>query len=171
MSVARLFQPLTTLPSDLTPAAVQVARFCGAFIHPSDMHFDWSGFKKRLDAGIDDLSYDIFKNTNISFSEPTVSKIVDTIVAFLKDALHAALGAETLELLTRNTTVALASGSGMTEYLLLFAPPMGDLPTFFYSLVTTITLTVGRRPECYAEVTAMELVVQKGFKDPVALII
>ncbi|THU89956.1 volvatoxin A2 precursor [Dendrothele bispora CBS 962.96] len=65
------------------------------------------------------------------------------------------------------------------EYRVLFAFPNPDLPDFFYSLVTTIKLEANIKEESSwwglqsstsknfsAAIDAMELVVMKGFKDP-----
>jgi len=66
------------------------------------------------------------------------------------------------------------------EYRVLFAFPNPDLPDFFYSLVTTIKLEANIKEESSwwglvgsssrnfsAQIDAMELVVLKGFKDPI----
>lgn len=65
------------------------------------------------------------------------------------------------------------------EYRVLFAFPNADLPDWFYSLVTTIKLTADIREQSSwwglvssssknfsAEITAMELIVQQGFVNP-----
>ncbi|KAJ3814069.1 delta-endotoxin CytB [Lentinula aff. lateritia] len=72
-----------------------------------------------------------------------------------------------------------SSSNSSWEYRVLFAFPNPDLPDFFYSLVTTIKLEAdiqeesswwglesSTRKNFAATIDAMELVVLKGFKDP-----
>ncbi|KAF8827802.1 delta-endotoxin CytB [Lentinula edodes] len=72
-----------------------------------------------------------------------------------------------------------SSSNSSWEYRVLFAFPNPDLPNFFYSLVTTIKLEAdiqeesswwglesSTRKNFAATIDAMELVVLKGFKDP-----
>ncbi|KAF8800407.1 delta-endotoxin CytB [Phlegmacium glaucopus] len=194
------FQPLNKLPADLIHTSIQVSQFVGPFVIIKDdvKYFDWPGFKKRVDdySG-GDLSFDAFKDTNISRTESTVSTMVDKIVAFLQDALSVALDEKALKQLTATITATFtnlkesksegwasfnresSSNNSSWEYRLLFAIPMEDVPTFFYSLVTTIKLIADIHEESSwwglkssssknfsAEIMAMELVVEKNFKNP-----
>ncbi|KIY61619.1 delta-endotoxin CytB [Cylindrobasidium torrendii FP15055 ss-10] len=159
--------------------------------------FDWASFKSAVDnySG-DDLAIDKFKSTTISRSESTVTVMVEKIVNFLRDALAIIIDpkelAATIEATFTNLKEAKSNGwadfskessqnNSSWEYRILFAVPNPDLDEWFYSLVTTIKLTADIQEESSwwglvssssknfsATVDAMELVVQKGFKNPKA---
>jgi hypothetical protein len=123
--------------------------------------------------------------------------MVDKIVKFLVDAFSVVLSASDIVALTANITTTFtdlkvakengwadfskssSANNSSWQYRVLFAFPNPDLPTDFYSLVTTIKLEADIKEESSwwglvssssrnfsAEITAMELVVTKGFKAP-----
>jgi hypothetical protein len=145
----------------------------------------------------DELTFDKVQDNTINQQEATVKVMVDKITKFLSEALSVALSAKDIEALAANiettfTNLKSASETGFAsfhksssasnsswEYRVLFAFPNEDLPTDFYSLVTTILLTANIKEESSwwglvsstsknfgANITAMELVVSKGFRDP-----
>ena len=146
----------------LIPTALEVLKFCGSsvIIKEDKKYFDWPGFKKHVDdyKG-DDLSFDFFKDTNLSYDEVKVSIMVKDIVAFLKNALKVVVDAQFFEDLRATieatfTHLKKASEDGWAsfshktgasnsswEYRLLFANPADELPDYFFTLVTTIKLT------------------------------
>jgi hypothetical protein len=123
--------------------------------------------------------------------------MVEKISNFLLESLGAELNASEIEGLKANiettfTNLKTASSNGWAsfssssnsknsswEYRVLFAFPNPDLPTDFYSLVTTIKLEANITEETSwwglssstsknfsAAVTSAQLVITKGFKDP-----
>ena len=157
--------------------------------------FDWAAFKGAIDAYKgDDLSFDKFKVTTIARSEATVSIMVDKIAQFLLDALSVIIDktelAATIEETFTNLKSASSNGwadfsksstseNSSWEYRVLFSVPNPDLPDWFYTLVTTIKLEADIQNESSwwglvssssqnfsADISAMELIVQKGFRNP-----
>ncbi|OCH88328.1 delta-endotoxin CytB [Obba rivulosa] len=157
--------------------------------------FDWISFKAAIDAyKADDLSFDKFKNTTIARSESTVNVMADKIAQFLLEALSVIIDkkelAATIEATFTNLKSASSNGwadfnksstyeNSSWEYRVLFSVPNPDLADWFYTLVTTIKLEADIQDESSwwglvsssshnfsAEISAMELIVQKGFKNP-----
>ncbi|KZV60099.1 delta-endotoxin CytB [Peniophora sp. CONT] len=157
--------------------------------------FDWAAFKNSINSYTgDDLTFDKYKHTTIARSEATVKVMVDKIVKFLLDALSVVIDtvelAATIEATFTNLKTAKSNGwadwsksstssNSSWEYRILFAVPNPDLTEFFYSLVTTIKLEADIEEESSwwglvssssknfsATIDAMELVVMKGFRDP-----
>ena len=157
--------------------------------------FDWGGFKNAVNAYKgDDLTFDKFKENTIARSDATVKVMVDKIVKFLLEALSVVIDAGELAATIEATFTNLksaksngwadfskssASSNSSWEYRILFAVPNAELEDFFYSLVTTIKLEADITEESSwwglvssssknfsATIDAMELVVQKGFRNP-----
>lgn len=157
--------------------------------------FDWGGFKNAVNGYKgDDLTFDKFKENTIARSDATVKVMVDKIVKFLLEALSVVIDAGELAATIEATFTNLksaksngwadfskssASSNSSWEYRILFAVPNAELEDFFYSLVTTIKLEADITEESSwwglvssssknfsATIDAMELVVQKGFRNP-----
>ncbi|KAI0827133.1 delta-endotoxin CytB [Trametes gibbosa] len=157
--------------------------------------FDWAAFKNSVNAYKgDDLTFDKFKESTIARSDATVKVMVDKIVKFLLEALAVVIDAgelaATIEATFTNLKSAKSNGwadfnksstssNSSWEYRIMFAVPNPDLADFFYSLVTTIKLEANIQEESSwwglvssssknfsAIIDAMELVVTKGFKNP-----
>ncbi|KAJ7453276.1 delta-endotoxin CytB [Mycena galericulata] len=158
--------------------------------------FDWKGFKNAVNSYTgDDLTFDKFKENTIARSDATVTVMVDKIVTFLLEGLAVVIDAgelkATIEATFTNLKTAKSNGwadfnkasessNSSWEYRILFSVPNPDLTDFFYSLVTTIKLEadikeesswwglVGSSSKSFsATIDAMELVVMKGFRNPV----
>lgn len=144
----------------------------------------------------DDLAYSKYKDFKIYQQTATVDVMVNKIVEFLRITLSVVLSPGDIDALRANieatfTNLKQASDSGWAsfsgscngstsyEYRVLFAFPNPDLPDWFYGLVTTIKLTANiMAPSSWwdlvsssshnfaADIGAMELVVQQGFRNP-----
>ena len=157
--------------------------------------FDWGGFKNAVNSYKgDDLTFDKFKENTIARSDATVKVMVDKIVKFLLEALSVVIDAgelaATIEATFTNLKSAKSNGwadfsksstssNSSWEYRIMFAVPNAELENYFYSLVTTIKLEADITEESSwwglvssssknfsATIDAMELVVQKGFRNP-----
>ncbi|TFK50726.1 volvatoxin A2 precursor [Heliocybe sulcata] len=196
------FNEFSKLPENLVITSLQVMKFSGRYVklenNEEKKWFDWEGFHNAINnyKG-DDLTFDKYKSNKINQSEATVSTMVDKIVGFLKDALSVVLTEKDVLALKANieatfTNLQEAKENGWAdfsksssaensswEYRVLFAFPNPDLPSFFYSLVTTIKLEANIKEESSwwglvsstqknfsSQIDAMELVVMKGFRDP-----
>ncbi|KAJ3845858.1 delta-endotoxin CytB [Lentinula lateritia] len=133
----------------------------------------------------DDLMFDKYQNNRINQQSATVSTMVDKIVDFLCVVLSVALTEKDISALSKNfettfTNLENARDNGWADFsMMLFAFPNPDLPDFFYSLVTTIKLEADIKEEkswwglvhsdrrnFAATIDAMELIVLRGFKNP-----
>ncbi|KAH9950689.1 delta-endotoxin CytB [Amylocystis lapponica] len=194
----RTFDTFSKLPATLVPTSLQVMKFSGSYVkvEGDKKAFDWSAFKAAIDAYKgDNLTFDKFKNTTIVSSEVRVKVMTDKIAKFLLDALSVVIDitelAATIEATFTNLKKAKENGwadfmksnnegNSSWEYRIAFTVPNHDLPTYFYSLVTTIKLVADIKEESSwwgltsstsknfsATIDAMELVVEQGFKSPV----
>ena len=168
-------------------------KFAGRYLNQENKSFDWKSFKAAIDDydGVD-LTFDKYKNQTINQSTSTVDTMVTKIAQFLIDALGAVIDQQelTATILATFTNLKVNSESGFADYSkdasntsftyrIVFAIANKNIPSDFYSLVTTIKLTADIHEKSgwfglthsssqnfAAEIDALELVVSEGFKAP-----
>jgi len=195
MSSEDRFDDYDKLPANLVPTSKQVMKFSGRYLDTDTNKFDWTNFKKAIDnySG-EDLTFDLYKNTTINQSSATVKVMTDKIVAFLRDALRVLIDATELAATIEATFLNLkeASEKGWANfssssssqnssytYRVQFSFPNPNLPSDFYSLVSTIKLEANIKEESgwwgltssteknfAAIIDGLRLVVTEGFKAP-----
>ena len=170
-------------------------KFAGRYLDQENKKFDWGSFKKAIDDyDGSDLTFDKYQNTTINQSTATVDTMVNKVVQFLVDALGAVIDPKELAatILATFTNLKQQSDAGFADfsktsdatntsftYRIVFAVANKNIPSDFYSLVTTIKLTANIHEESgwwglthstsknfAAEIDALELVVTEGFRAP-----
>ncbi len=196
---ALAFDQFSKLPETLEPTLTEVIKFVSHSVKSNDptdtKRFNWKDFKAALDhyPGAD-LTFDMFKTTVVSQTDPTaVSMVVKKIAQFLFDALQAEVDLHELETTIEATFTHLrekkdkgvadfskgsSEGNSSWEYRAVFAIPLANLSNYFYGLVMTIKLEGdvadeeswdlrGSTPKNFsATIDLMRLVVTAGFRDP-----
>jgi len=192
------FQPIDALPNELKPASMQVLKFSQRYLklETDKKWFDWAGFKKAADdyPG-SDLVIAKFNQSTIIQQSQTASVMVDKVAKFLSEAFSASIDKSKIAAIILNTFTNLKEkgGSGFMqfssnkeknnsswEYRVLFSVPFENDGAYFYSLVTTITITAdvveqsswwgltsSTSKNFGVEINIAELVVEKGFKAPI----
>jgi hypothetical protein len=158
--------------------------------------FKWKEFHEAIDNYTgDELTFDKFQENHINQSQSTVDTMVEKITGFLMASLKVVLTEEEKTALRKNVETTFldiktisqtgfsswsSHGSNSSwEYRLLFAFSDKRAPDDFYALVTTLRLTADISNEASwfglsksssnnfgCDISAMRLVVTKGFKDP-----
>jgi hypothetical protein len=131
----------------------------------------------------DDLVSDRLVDNKINDPDAVVPTIVEKIVNFVIASTGVQIDAEEIATLKANMTKAFSDSKrtkdNTWEYRIFFAFPNPDLPTDFYSVVTTVKLVKNVTEESSwlglrktvseslsASVTTMQLIVTKDFKYP-----
>ncbi|KAK7047260.1 hypothetical protein VNI00_006491 [Paramarasmius palmivorus] len=145
----------------------------------------------------DELAMDKFQSNTINQQNATVSTMVDKIVDYLRAVFGVTLSDDVIGELSANIEKTFtdlktsqthgwanssksSSSRNSWQYRLHFAFPNPDLPNYFYSVLATINVEADIEEESSwwglrshtqknfsAAIDAMELIVQKGFEDPV----
>ncbi|KAJ8077080.1 hypothetical protein PM082_001503 [Marasmius tenuissimus] len=187
------------LPDQLISIAREVTSFAGHFVESREPKaFKWTEFKNSVDEYPgDDLTFNKFKSSSIDRQEATVSDMAQKIVDALRLTISPNLTGENIVALYKSlektsTSLDVAKTSGWADfsksssgsesswqYRVQFAFPNPDLPSYIYSLVTTIKLEADIKDEASwrglqsdtkknfsAEIEAIEFLVMKGFESP-----
>lgn len=192
-----MFETLSKLPPSLIPASLEVVKFSGACVKldsgENKRQFHWFEFKDSIDSypGID-IMLDKFESTTISPTGSTVAARAEKVAQFLTHAINTHIDQTELTAVIENTFTNLEakssdgfldfsqSGNGQNsswEYRLQLAFPNPNIPSSFYSTVTTIKLEANwsnksdwraldrsSTKDFSATIDAMRLVVEDGFR-------
>lgn len=179
-----------SLPGELVPASMEVMKFSGLYlkIDGGKSYMDWPGLSQAAkDYKGDDLAFDRYEHTSMNLGNSTVGTMVDRIVAYLRDTFNASYEEKEIKAVVEATFLNLETKKWMGgflsfstdevannlsyQYRVLFAVPIGNSPSHFYALVTTIKVTAdalewgkSSSRNVGVEIDGMELVVQKGYK-------
>jgi len=196
-----LFQPINALPNELKPTSIQVLLFTSQYVDVEEDgkgRFNWPKFKEAINnyRG-SDFAINGFNQSAIHQQTQEAQVMVEKVAKFLIDAFSASMDMTRLAAQILNTFTHLKERSDSSflqfssnkekrnssyEYRILFTVPFtgDDDSTYFYSLVTTITITADIMEESGwwgltssmsknfgVQITAMEFVVKKGFTAPI----
>ncbi|PBK98724.1 volvatoxin A2 precursor [Armillaria gallica] len=185
---ALAFDQFSKLPETLEPTLTEVIKFVGHSNDPTDTkRFNWKDFKAALDhyPGAD-LTFDMFKTTVVSQTDPTAVSMVVKKIAHGGDLheLETTIEATFTHLKEKKEKGVADFSKGSSEenssweYRAVFAIPLADLSNYFYGLVMTIKLEGdvedeeswdlrGSTPRNFsATIDLMRLVVTAGLRDP-----
>uniref|UniRef100_A0A0W0EWG5 Delta-endotoxin CytB n=1 Tax=Moniliophthora roreri TaxID=221103 RepID=A0A0W0EWG5_MONRR len=188
------FNQFSKLPPPLVTTAVQVMNFAGHYVDLKEpKSFQWDKFLDGDDFTFDKFQSNTI-NQQTSTVSTMVDKIVDFLRVTLSVVLTSQdIDALKKNVETTFTGLKEAKDNGWADfsksssssntswqYRVLFAFPNPDLEDWFYSLVTTIKLEADIHDEeswwglqsssshnFSAAIDGMELVVMKGFRDPI----
>ncbi|KAF9255724.1 delta-endotoxin CytB [Marasmius fiardii PR-910] len=186
------FDQLSTLPEDLAPTSLQVAKFVSHYVDLNEPKaFNWSGFFEGLrDYGGEDLRPERPSNERTNQQGQTLRDAVNTIVEYLSTVTPIDITSLTNTVGTTFTNLEAAKKNNWADfsktptpswqYRLHLAFPKPDSPDEFNVLVAMIELGADVTDETWwynltmdtnlgnfnTGTSGMKLIVKKGFMDP-----